>query len=162
MLVGGAFMRFVKNGLSKNITQEQGDWRKLIGKVLLVIGFIIAIITITLQATLPDTVADYRYWRLLVGPCWIGAYSYYKSGDKCLCSGLAARGVYMRPGEKKTWKDIFYQKNKDENKIIDEYAANKLKWEGRKLTIESFIYGSIATVILLVLPPGDDIYGDVL
>ena len=66
----------------------------------------------------------------------------------------------MRPGENRTWRDIFYQKNKDENKVIDDYAARKLAWEGRKLTLQSVFAGVVLTAVLLVLPPGDDIYGN--
>ena len=162
MLVSGAFLRFIKESLTKNITQEQGDWRKQIGMALVATGVLLELLVFLLQVFLPGTVMDSRFWRIVGLPFFIGAYSYYVSGKKCLCSGLAARGVYMRPGENRTWRDIYFQKNKDENKVIDDYAARKLAWEGRKLSLQSIFVGTVVTVILIILPPGDDIYGNVL
>ena len=152
-----AFSRFVKNAVTKNITKEHGDWRKTIGIRLFIIGFLVFGLFLGLQLGRVDPF-DTRYWRILALPFLIGGFSYYISGKKCLCSGLAAAGRRMKEGEKQSWKEIFWGKIRGNNDVQDSYADRMLRWEGRKLTIKSIIYGTLLTIVLTLLPPGDDLY----
>lgn len=155
LMMFDSFSRFVKQSLSSNITKSHGNWRKELGVNLLLIGTIFSVATYLF--TLFGLVA--RYLRIIPLPFFVGGYSYYVSGRRCLCTGLALRGVRMKEGETVSWFAIFSRKPGTEDKTVQDKAAERaLRWQGQKLAIESFVFGIVVTAVLVALPPGTDIY----
>mmetsp|Transcript_1469 Transcript_1469/g.1753 ORF Transcript_1469/g.1753 Transcript_1469/m.1753 type:complete len:304 (+) Transcript_1469:200-1111(+) len=169
MMGQGPFIRFLKSAVTENISQDHANWRKRIGEINLVIAVTIMVTFMCLQGFTDVNALDSRFYRLLGFPFLFTGISYYQSGKRCVCSALAVQGVYMSKKSHKTWWEMYGlgKKNVDEenvaqdeleNVIQDPYAREQLRKLGVRYFYESIILSVISMVIIVLLPPGDDIY----
>jgi len=170
MMQQGPFLRFLKSAVSENISQTHANWRKQVGIVSLTIAVTIMLSFILLQAFSGIEVLDSRYWRLVGFPFLFVGISYFQSGKRCVCSALAVQGVAMKKKDHRTWWEMYGlgKKKKTKDAVIgedemdmivqDPYAREQLRKLGVRYFYESIIISAFSMLVILILPPGDDIY----
>ena len=144
-MLKGTFPRFLQYISTTNISEAHVFHRYKYGVIYLIVlvGILLAMILTGISPL----------WRITIITLWQGPYILFASAYFRVCDGLARLGVRMTKDEWDVFFTIFKKRTKQENKLTNEWARQKILKRTTKLEIATAILGLMTGVATLFIPP---------